>query len=427
MASATLTTINHKRIKPDPNNVRSKVSVAGVKDLAQSIEASGLQVRIILRPVEDHYMIIAGHRRMGAIGLLIDEKKLSPELPIDWFEIRAEDISEADVTVSQLIENLQREDISVLDEAAGYMRLLEFDMSQADIARKVGRARSHVTKRLALLGLPQSAQVALTKGEITVEHALAIAALDAEDAEAYCANGITNEYQLQRLLRGKKGKKAAAKLAADLAATGLTIVESIEETEVEDGFHFETQEVVWSEDWDGSVPVDSTHAVVEANGEQAHGRIYKAVENTTSKTPDKEEKRAEAEKAKRRKERDAERIKTDFLVRSLDKVKAADAQDVALSMVLDRAGYSNANRICALLDLEVPVKEESTYDGKTRNVKQYAPALFTAIKQARADGDIGFLRRVVLATACTYGYEERILALYGFDPKAEAKAAEADA
>lgn len=420
-------TLSIARIKGDPNNIRTKVSVKDLGGLAESIKSIGLQQPIVVRPHEDGYMVIAGHRRLAAIGTLVDAGDHTGELVLDRDVIlRAEDMTDADITVSQLVENLQREDIDVLDEAAGYMRLLEFDMSQADIARKVGRSRAHITKRLALLSLPEKARKALAKGEITIEHALNIAALDAEDAAAFCEGDIHNTHTLLRFNRQQKGKKVATKFGSDLAATGLTVVTSHDEVEVPEGKRLETIESQWSDSWDGSVPEDSDVAIVEVNGEHASARIYRFVDDTApDKAADKEAKAKEREKAKKREERLAEQRKMDFLSRQLERVKAADAQDIALSMTLDRLGYANAREVCVLLDLEVPVKETTTYDGKVRNEKQYYPLVSSMVREARENGDIGFLRRVVLAIACTYGYKEQLLTHFGYDPEAET-ATEAD-
>jgi ParB family chromosome partitioning protein len=414
------TALNISRIKGDPNNVRTKVSVKDIEWLAQSIKEIGLQQPIVLRPHEGDYMVIAGHRRLAAIGLLVDAGDHSAELVIDQEVIlRAEGLTEADVTVAQLVENLQREDIDVLDEAAGYMRLLEFDMSQADIARKVGRSRAHVTKRLALVALPVKAKDALTSGKITIEHALAIAALDTEAQADYCEGRVDDAFALQRLIRKQKGTKEAAKLAATLEGLGLRRVDDLNTEECPEGFHYETAEYVFADQFDGQVPEGGVIFTVEANGEQASARIYQVVENTTGKTADKETKRAEQEKAKAKEERLLKQKRISFLTASLAKVKAADAQDMALNMTLDRVGFANAREICVLLDLEVPSKEEKSYDGKVRNVKQYYPLLQALIKEARTDGDIGFLRRVVLAVSACYGYESHLLEHFGFDPNAD--------
>jgi ParB/RepB/Spo0J family partition protein len=416
-----MATVNITRIKGDPNNVRTKVLVKPIEGLADSIREVGLQQPIVVRPHEDGYMVIAGHRRLAAIGRLVDAGQHTGELEVDRdLILRTEDISEADVTVAQLVENLQREDIDVLDEAAGYMRLLEFDMSQADIARKVGRSRAHVTKRLALLSLPEKAQKALTKGDITIERALDIAALDTEDQQTFCEGDLNNIHALQRILRSQKGKKVAASFAAELETGGLTVHRDVDVQDLDtpEGQHYETMEVHYASGYEGTIPGDSEIAIVTVAGEDAMARIYKLVDNETTATSTVDEKRAEAEKVRRREERAAEQAKTDFLTNQLAKVKAGDAQDIALSMALDRLGASNAAEFCRLLDLEVAIKEESTYDGGTRNVKQYVPAAFGFVKEARANGDIGNLRRAVLAIACTYGYKDQLLERFGFDPSA---------
>jgi ParB family chromosome partitioning protein len=411
--------VDIKRIKADENNVRTKVQVKPIEGLAESIAEVGLLNPILLRPFEGDYKLIAGHRRFAAIAMLVDQNRHSGEIEAILHD---GDISEADVTVMQLVENLQREDIDPLDEAGGYMRLLEFDMSQADIARKVGRSRAHVTKRLSLLALPEKAKAALRKEDITIEYALTIASLDAEDAEEFCKGRLDDLYGLQRKVREQKGKKVASKLSRELAATGLTIYSDFAELEAQapDDQHYETQEVVFASSWDGSVPSDGEVAVVGVNGDEASGRIYKLVPNTNGRTADKTEKRAEAEKIAKREERKADQAKLDFLSNQLVRVKAKDADEIMLSLALDRLSYSTANEVCRLLDLEVPTKEETTYDGKVKNVKQYYPLVRSMVAEARENGDIGFLRRVVMATACAYGYKEQLLELYGYDPSAQA-------
>ena len=415
-----MATLNIKRIKGDPNNVRTKVSVAGIADLAKSIKANGLLQPIIIRPDGNGYLVIAGHRRLAAIGELVAAKEHDGELTLDRDVIlRAEDLSAAEITVQQLVENLQREDIDVLDEAMGFMRLLEFDMSQAEIARMVGRSRGHVTKRLALVTLPDEAKKKLTKGEIRIEHALALASLDAEDQAAYVEEGRWDEYTIQRMIRGQKGKAVATKLTTELLNLGLKVEDfkgQPSEWPADEGYRWETIEVVWAEDFTGSVPEGALMGVVSPNGEQASVRFYGQVEIDTRKA-NAEDKRVEKEKAQRKAERVENSAKLNFLANALTKVKAKDAEDMALSMVLDRVGFSNAKDICVLLDLDVPTKAEMTYDGKTREVKQYYPLILSLIKEARTDGDIGFIRRVVMATASTFGYTEDLLERLGYSPE----------
>ncbi len=414
MATADLT-LPINRIKGDPNNVRTRVSVPGIVDLAKSIKAIGLQQPIIVRPHEDGYMVVAGHRRLAAVTQLADAGDHDGNIDV---VIRMADMSDADITVAQLVENLQREDIDVLDEAMGYMRLLEFEMSQAEISRQVGRSRGHVTKRLALVSLPQEAKDKLRKGDITIEHALTIASLDAEDQESYVAEGRWDTYAVERLARGSKGKKAAAKVAETVAALGVEIRERDAEHQAPEGRVWETFDVVYNDNWDGAVPEGATTAEVTSQGDQVMIRFLSLTEVDT-KSSTKEEKRVEKEKARAKEERLANRAKADFLGGALAKVKATDAADIALSMALDRVGFANSKEICELLDIDVPIKLEVSYDGKQKNVKQYYPILLSLVKEARADGDIGFIRRVVLAVACTYGYKETLLELFGFDPEAE--------
>lgn len=419
MATADLT-ISIDQIKGDPNNVRTRVDVKSIKGLADSIKGTGLLNPIIVRPHDDGYLVIAGHRRLAAIGTLVDAGEHDGQVPVI---LRSGDITEADVTVEQLVENLQREDIDALDEAAGYARLLEFDMSQAEISRKVGRSRGHVTKRLALLTLPQAAKDALRKGDITIEHALAVAALDEEAQEAYIARGDWSEYELQRRLRSAKGVKAATKVIEDLAGLGVEVFDPAGtptyEWEAPEGQRYATTDSAFSDSWDGSVPEGAVRAVVQVQGEHAMITFYELQEAKEAKADKQAAKAEEAEKERKRQERALNRAKADFLTASLARVKKADVDDFALRFVLDRAvTWGSAREICEYLDLEVPTKEETSYDGKVRNVKQYGPLLTSLVRQAREDGDIAFLRRAAMAGIAASGHRDMVLEHYGFDADA---------
>lgn len=403
-------TLHIDTIKGDPHNVRTQVSLTGIKELAQSIKSEGLLNPIIVRPVDDAYVVVAGHRRLAAIGQLVDAGEHDGNI-----DAIVATISEADVTVAQLVENLQREDIDAIDEANGYARLLTFDMSQADIARRVGRSRAHVTKRLALLTVPEQFQKALRKGDLTIEGALTIAALDDEGKASLAPTA--SEYDIARALRASKGRKAAAKMTEQLEALCIevqTIDVPVSDLEAPEGQRWETAQMIHSDTWDGVTLEEDgiTLASVEVSGDQARGRLFRLVERSV-KAEAKEAKREDAEKEQRKAERLAKRAETDHLVASLRRVKATDLNDLMLNHVLGSIGFSDAREVCAFLDLEVEVKTSTGYDGKERNEKQYHPAVRQAIAEAEANGDIGELRRIAMAWLATR-HRKAVLDLYGY-------------
>ena len=144
------------------DNVRSTFYDDTIGELAASIAENGLLNPLTVVPNEDGWTVIAGNRRLRALKLLVEQGKLKRNTPINVIVSEAQ----AEVAVAtMLVENLQREDISPIDEAKGYLRLAdEFKLKQKEIAAKVGKAASHITKRLALLRLPEDTQAAVVAG-----------------------------------------------------------------------------------------------------------------------------------------------------------------------------------------------------------------------------------------------------------------------
>jgi ParB/RepB/Spo0J family partition protein len=157
-------------ICPSPFNPRSASDTARLADLADSIRTSGLQQPIVVRSNESNgepgFEIVFGHRRTMAARSL------------GWSEIPAivRPLTDSEVVVAQAIENLQREDLSALDEARGYRQLLDTLGCSVDaICERVGRKRTQVYARLKLLELVPEAMAALEEGTIDAEVAQLVA------------------------------------------------------------------------------------------------------------------------------------------------------------------------------------------------------------------------------------------------------------
>ncbi len=140
-----------------------------ITELAQSIQTHGMLQPIVVRPIDGgHYQIVAGERRWRAakrIGL--------SEVPVIIREL-----SDAEAGQIALVENLQRENLSPIEEALGYQTLLQqYQLTQEEVAQIVGRSRPAVANALRLLNLPASVQESLEKGRLTVGHAKALAAI----------------------------------------------------------------------------------------------------------------------------------------------------------------------------------------------------------------------------------------------------------
>jgi ParB family chromosome partitioning protein len=187
---------------------RRKFDDAAIADLIQSVKEKGILQPLLVRRDPDTantYEIIAGERRWRAAqaaGL--------HEVPVVVREL-----SDKEALEVSLIENIQREDLTALEEAEGYRRLLdEFQHTQEDLARVVGKSRSHVANTLRLLALPEPIKVMVQDGRLSAGHARAL--LTAPDplalAQQVVERGL-NVRQTEQLVRGDD-ESAAPKSAA---------------------------------------------------------------------------------------------------------------------------------------------------------------------------------------------------------------------
>ena len=153
-------------IDPNPNQPRVHFDEASLAELTASISAIGVLQPILVRPEgSDRYQLIAGERRWRAAsraGL-----QMIPAI------VRVtDDVSSVE---QALVENLHRQDLTPLEEAAAYQQLLEdFNMTHEQVASKVGKSRSAITNALRLLGLPPSIQSLLADGRLSAGHAKAL-------------------------------------------------------------------------------------------------------------------------------------------------------------------------------------------------------------------------------------------------------------
>lgn len=156
-------------ILPNPMQPRRSFVQAELEELASSIEANGLLQPIVVRAAAPNYELIAGERRLRAVGIL------------GWDEVPSivREASDKTLLVLALVENLQREALNPLEEAEGYASLSEqFNMKQADIAAAVGKNRSTVANLLRLLKLPVSVRRLVEDGSLSAGHARALLAVE---------------------------------------------------------------------------------------------------------------------------------------------------------------------------------------------------------------------------------------------------------
>lgn len=152
-------------IRPNPNQPRVHFDEESLVELSASIQAIGVLQPILVRPVEGGFELIAGERRWRAA-----QRAGLSRIPA---VVRVTDDVES--VEQALVENLHRQDLTPLEEAAAYQQLLEdFGMTHEQVATKVGKSRSAITNSLRLLTLPASIQQLLADGRLSAGHAKAI-------------------------------------------------------------------------------------------------------------------------------------------------------------------------------------------------------------------------------------------------------------
>jgi ParB family transcriptional regulator, chromosome partitioning protein len=205
-ASGALRELPTSSIRPNPYQPRTQVDEGPLEELVASIQASGLLQPVIVRPRSGGYELIAGERRWRAATQL------------GWAKIPAvvKDVDDRTLLTLALIENLQRDNLSSIDEAAGYRRLgAEFQVPQAEIARLVGRNRTTVANLLRLLQLPAEVQALVHERKLSEGHARALLAL-AEPAEMIAlARQAADE--------GWSVREVEARVRGDGAGTGAAV------------------------------------------------------------------------------------------------------------------------------------------------------------------------------------------------------------
>ena len=168
-------------ITPNPFQPRKSFDASALEELKTSIAEYGVLVPIIVRRRDDGYELIAGERRWRACAAL-----LRPTIPAI---VRASD--DRQTLEFAIVENLQRENLNPLEEAAGFQYLIdEYALTQEELARRLGKSRPGVANTLRLLGLSDAIKAMLVDGRLSAGHARALlAAPEAEPREVGAARG----------------------------------------------------------------------------------------------------------------------------------------------------------------------------------------------------------------------------------------------
>lgn len=196
-----------EKIIPNRFQPRTIFNEEKIEELAKTIHTHGMIQPIVVRSIEnDHYEIIAGERRYRAV------KKLG------WDTIPAilKDFNDKETASVALIENLQREELSPIEEAMAYNQLLEIHgLTQEALAQRLGKSQSTIANKLRLLKLPKEVHDALLTKEVTERHARALIPLKDAEKQVKLLNEIIEKHlnvkqteaRVERLLSSSKPKK----------------------------------------------------------------------------------------------------------------------------------------------------------------------------------------------------------------------------
>lgn len=185
--STPLRTVPRTSIRPNPRQPRTQFNEEGLKALSESVAAIGILQPLLVREIPEEpgaYELIAGERRLRAASLA--NLEMIPVLVRD-------DVNNLLSLEQAIVENLHREDLHALEEAAAYQQLIDdFDFTQEQVAERVSKSRTYVTNTLRLLKLGEAAQTALKAGKITAGHARALLAIAEGDQQALMVTRVIN-------------------------------------------------------------------------------------------------------------------------------------------------------------------------------------------------------------------------------------------
>lgn len=212
--------INLNDLRPNPYQPRKEFEPEAIEELKLSIKEHGVIQPIIVRKSIKGYEIIAGERRFRA----------SKEAGLATVPAVVKDFNEAQVMEIALIENLQREDLNAMEIAVAYKKLMDkFELTQEELAEKVGKSRSHVANFMRLLNLPDNVQNYVSRGTLSMGHARAL--LGVKDRKTLielakrCISEELSVRQLEELVQKlenvSRGTKAGNKKKRDIYLTQL--------------------------------------------------------------------------------------------------------------------------------------------------------------------------------------------------------------
>ena len=201
-SSEEIVELNLSDLRPNPYQPRKVFDEEALNELASSIKEHGVFQPIIVKKSIKGYDIIAGERRFRASKMVGLEK--IPAIVRDFTDEQMMEIA--------LLENLQRENLSAIEEATAYKSMIEhLNLTQDELSKRVGKSRSHVTNIIGLLRLPKVVQDMISDNRITMGHARALSKLNDDDQIIELANKIVDDKLVVRDIENITGNDNVSK------------------------------------------------------------------------------------------------------------------------------------------------------------------------------------------------------------------------
>ncbi len=223
--------INLDAIQPNPYQPRKHFDPESMQELAESIRVNGVLQPVIVKKIAGGFLLVAGERRV----------KASKMAGFQTIKAIVRDYNNQYLAELALLENIQREDLTIVEEARAYQNALEnLQLTHLELATKIGKSRSYVSNTLGILSLPEPIIELINQGQISMGHARALSKLKDLDrvkkiAEMVVLNKLTVR-EIEQLAKTEKKKKAIQRTPVNPEMTTLL---NRSKQELNQVFHFE--------------------------------------------------------------------------------------------------------------------------------------------------------------------------------------------
>ena len=399
MSDPTMVIVKSGDLVPDETNLRQIVSVPELRELATSIDSSGILQPLRVFPNGDGtFHIISGHRRWAAVRLL-EEADPNKVIGIPVMVVPFDSTDK--VKIEQLIENIQRSDLDPIEEAFGFQALQDAGRKIKDIVALVGKSQSHISKRLALLKLPEVCWKALRDGYLGLDEAYQLSKFAHYTAEVEAMVG--RYVDEKRHVNAKSIDELGQKL--EKAEQRMRIIKVLEErgVMVQDVTTIDTKtleriEVIEPDELPDAVFTDADIVTVELPS-YGFPKVTRWGERVKGSTEPSNSQLAERERNKALRDAKMVRLENAQLV-ARRPAKGAVGELLAV-WVATQFSQNDAKTICQILVLEPRTKVEKAMDKDGNEVEKEVNDWAGTLKDEISDGSVS-PHRAALAVLLTH-------------------------